>query len=381
MPEHKAEPRARTVSFLLPGSGNAPVGGFKVAYEYANGLARRGWKVRVVHPHILTMEEIEELRTDLVGRGRRWLGYQRRRITGKYRPDRWFEIGPGVELICSQTPHPSCMPASDVWVATYWYTAKWVATYPGARAYLIQHLETWSAAEADVIATWKLPLQKVVISRWLEEVAQSLGESAQYIPNGLNFRTFGLDVAPEERDPNTVAMLYHMSDWKGSSDGLAALRKVKQKVPELKAIIFGIFPPPAGLPNWVEYHHNPAQAELRGIYNRAAIFVAPSWTEGWPLPPAEALQCGSALAATDIGGHHEYARDRETALLSSPKDPDALAANIVEMVQSRELRLRLARQGHSHIQQFTWDRAVMSFESVLEDALSKRATNAGRERR
>ena len=60
MPEHRAEPRARTVTFLLPGGGSAPVGGFKVAYEYANGLAQRGWKVRVVRPCILTLEEIEE---------------------------------------------------------------------------------------------------------------------------------------------------------------------------------------------------------------------------------------------------------------------------------------------------------------------------------
>jgi len=378
MPEHKAEPRARTVTFLLPGGGSAPIGGFKVAYEYANGLAQRGWKVRLVHPCILTLEEIEELRTNLVGRGRRWLGYQRRRITGDYRPNKWFDIRPGVELICARTPHPCYMPASDVWVATYWYTAKWVATYPGAHAYLIQHLETWCGSEADVMATWKLPLQKVVISRWLEEVAQRLGESARYIPNGLNFRAFGLDVAPGERDPHTVAMLYHKSDWKGSSDGLSALHKAKGRVPGLKAIIFGIFPPPAGLPSWAEYYHNPAQAKLREIYNRAAIFLAPSWTEGWPLPPAEALQCGSALAATDIGGHREYARQGETALLSPPKDPDALAANIINMLENKELRLRLARQGHFHIQQFTWDRAVTSFESVLEDALSDRAANRER---
>src|SRR5712672_2573131 len=59
MPEHKAEPRARTVTFLLPGGGSEPVGGFKVAYEYANGLAERGWKVRVVHPCILTSSAVD----------------------------------------------------------------------------------------------------------------------------------------------------------------------------------------------------------------------------------------------------------------------------------------------------------------------------------
>jgi glycosyltransferase involved in cell wall biosynthesis len=379
MPDHdEATPRARTVTFLLPGRGRAPVGGFKVAYEYANGLAQRGWKVRVVHPCILTLEEIEELRTNIFRRGRRWLGYQRRRITGDYRPNRWFDVNPGVELICARTPDPCYMPPSDVWVATFWYTANWVATYPGAGVYLIQHLETWCGSDADVMATWKLPLQKVVISRWLEQVAHGLGESARYIPNGLSFRSFGLDVTPEQRDPHTVAMLYHTSTWKGSSDGLHALYKAKKQVPALKAILFGIFPPPAGLPSWVEYHHNPPQAKLREIYNRAAIFLAPSWAEGWPLPPAEALQCGAALVATDIGGHREYAFEGTTALLSPPKDSDGLATNIVRVLQNQVLRLRLAWQGHSHIQQFTWDRAVTSFESVLEAALSNPTVNRKR---
>jgi glycosyltransferase involved in cell wall biosynthesis len=362
--------KAKTITFLLPGLGNIPVGGFKVAYEYANGLARRGWQVRLVHPCILSSEEIDTVRSSLLRRGRRWIGYQRRRVTRDYRPDKWFRIEPGVELLCTRTPEACYLPPSDIWVATFWYTAKWVATYPGARVYLIQHLETFAGPEPEVMATWKLPLRKVVISRWLEDIARSLGESADYIPNGLDFDVFGLDIPPEKRHPFTVAMLYHESDWKGSRDGLQALLKVKKKVPGLQAIIFGVYPIPPELPTWVEYYQNPPQRRLREIYNRASIFLSPSWAEGWPLPPAEALECGAALAVTDIGGHREYAHQGKTALLSPPRDPDALAANVIEMLENQELRVRLAHQGHEHIQQFTWDRAVTSFEAVVKDALA-----------
>jgi glycosyltransferase involved in cell wall biosynthesis len=297
------------------------------------------------------------------------LSYHRRRITRNYLPDRWFKVRPNVEMLCTKTLDARYMPPSDAWVATYWYTARWAATYTGARLYLIQHLETWCGPEKDVMATWKLPLHKVVISRWLEGVARELGEPAEYIPNGLNFETFGMDVMPEKRDPFAVAMMYQPADWKGSADGFRALQRVKAKVPALKAHIFGIYPRPSNLPEWAEYHENPQQSKLREIYNMASIFLSPSWTEGWPLPPAEALQCGAALAATDIGGHREYAHRGETALLSPPKDPDALAASVLRLLEDQELRLRLARQGHDYIQQFTWDRAVTSFESVLEAAL------------
>jgi glycosyltransferase involved in cell wall biosynthesis len=370
MPVVRIGSQGRTVTFLSPGSGTVPTGGSKVMYEYANGLADRGWRVRIVHPRILSHVEIETTRASFSISARRWLGLQRARLTGNYKPNRWFQVRPNVELLCTKTLEADCLPPSDAWVATYWYTAKWAATYPGIRLYLIQHLETWCGPEAEVMATWKLPLRKVVISRWLENVAQGLGESSDYVPNGLNFKSFGIDVAPEARNPNTLAMLYHHSDWKGSAQGLAALNKVKQIAPDLKAILFGVPAPPSDLPNWIEYHQNPPQRTLREIYNRAAIFISPSWAEGWALPPAEALQCGAALVATDIGGHREYSCQEETALLSPPKDPDALAANIVRLLGNPELRIRLARQGNRHIQQFTWERAVTSFESVLEDALA-----------
>ena len=82
------------------------------------------------------------------------------------------------------------------------------------------------------------------------------------------------------------------------------------------------------------------------------------------------MQCGAALAVTDIGGHREYSHDGETALLSPPKHPQALAENVLRLVKNNELRVRLARQGHFNIQQFTWNRAVNSFEAVIENELA-----------
>src|SRR5438309_2941296 len=163
MLEERVMPKSKTISFLLPSGGVPPIGGFKIVYEYANRLSDRGWQVRVVHPCFLTLEQIEGAQASPMRWARAWLRYQRRVVTGDYRPD-WSHVSPKVEMLCTKTPHPQYMPPSDVWVATAWYTAKWVATYPGARVYLIQHLETFGVPEADVLATWRLPLTKVVIS-------------------------------------------------------------------------------------------------------------------------------------------------------------------------------------------------------------------------
>src|SRR5918994_3082956 len=350
------------VTFVLPGAGNLPVGGFKIVYEYANGLARRGHTVCVVHPALL------QRHSSLRGRGRALARYVLRRLSSSYHPRSWFHLDPRVRTSWVPSLHPRYLPDADAVVASAWQTAEWVCEYPqqkGERFYLIQHLETWSGAEDRVMATWGLPLRKIVIARWLQELATSMGEHAEYIPNGLDFQAFGIDIAPAARKPATGLMLYHEAEWKGSSDGLTALVRVKQRLPALEVALFGVPFAPSDLPAWIRYHRQPTQELLRALYNQSAVFVAPSRVEGWGLTASEALMCGCALAATDAGGHREFAFHEETALVSPAGQPGALADNIERLIRDDDLRIRLALTGHHSIGRFTWERALAAFEHVL----------------
>lgn len=352
------------VVFVLPCSGKDPIGGLKVVYEYANHLSCRGHEVSVVHA------AFQRIDTPLIEKPRRAAFYWKLRLNGKYTPASWFEVAPSVNLLWVPTPHSRSIPDADVVVATSWDTAEWVNQYPetkGRKFYLIQGLESWSGPEERVLATWKAPLHKIVIARWLERIATDLKEESALIPNGLDSGHFNVEARPEDRNPNHLMMLFHSGDWKGSPDGLQAIQMVRNEIPELRATMFGVRARPSGLPAWIEYRQTPKQSELRGLYNQAAIFVAPSWNEGWGLPPSEAMMCGAAVAATDIGGHREFAFHEETALLSPPKDPRSLADNIIRLIRDRDLRIRLAKQGNANIQQFTWDRATDAFERAIAD--------------
>lgn len=294
--------------------------------------------------------------------------YLRLHLDRKYRPDSWFHVARDVKILWVPRLSQHHIPDADAVIATSWDTAEWVASYShskGRKFYLIQHLETWGGSEARVLSTWHLPMQKIVIARWLEGIAKSMDETATYIPNGLDFDSFGREVDPLDRNQSRVMMLYHSFNWKGSADGLAALQLARDLVPSIEVDLFGIPPAPKDLPPWIRYHRNPAQLELRRLYNQASIFVAPSWSEGWGLPACESLQCGCALIATDIGGHREFCIDGRTALLSPPKDTRAMANNIVTLLQDQEKRVCLACAGNEHIRQFTWNRATDAFERVL----------------
>lgn len=350
------------ITFLLNGRGAKPSGGFKVVYEYANGLARRGNTVTVIHPARLSMD------TPIYKYPEKTVRFLRRRLDGSYRPDKWFAVDDRVRLKWVPSLKSRYIPSGDIVIATAWSTAEWVSLYPsikGKQFYLIQHLETFNASEERVLATWHLPLKKIVISRWLQKIAEDIGESASYIPNGLDFKAFGVDANEESRPADTVIMMYHPTEWKGSTDGLKALILVRERVPALKVLLFGVDPPRRAFPDWISYFENPGQQLLRKLYNQAGICVGPSWAEGWGLPPAEAMMCGCAVAATDIGGHREFARHEVNALLSPAKDPSALADNILRLIHDEPLRRRLAKAGNAGIQRFTWDKAVDEFEKTL----------------
>lgn len=351
------------ITFVLPFDGRRPVGGVKVAYEYANHLVSMGHEVTLVHPAGLYLGS---------GKNDRWyrniIKFVIYGLTHKYSPSDWFALDSRVVLRWVPSLSARYIPKSDVVVATAWETAEWVSGYPddrGKKFYLIQHFEDWCGDRQRVLNTWKLPLGKIVISRWLGDIASSLNESFSYIPNGLDFECFGVDVAPENRESNRILMLYHYLDWKGSKEGLAALTAVREKVPDIQVTLFGVVSPQSGeLPEWIHFEKLPSKNRLRELYNEAAIFVSPSWAEGWALPPAEAMQCGCATVLTDIGGH-EYAINGKTSLLSQPKNVEQMESHLLTLLENNELRIQLAHAAVAEIAQYTWPKATKSLEACF----------------
>lgn len=340
-----------------------PIGGFKVVYEYAHRLTERGHRVNVIHPLLLYPEKKNV--TQKLGMFGRWTASS---VFGIPRLS-WFHISPKVNTLVVPNLEERYIPKANVIVATAWQTAEWVNKYDqdkGEKFYFIQHYENWSGQEERVKATWKMPLKKIVIARWLAEKAKEMGEEVvAHIPNGLNLQQFHISRAIEERDPKRIGMVYHKLKWKGSKDGIKALTLVRKKFPDLQAVFFSIYSPGPDVPHWVEFYKNPPQDKISEIYNSCSIFVGSSWYEGWFLPGAEAMACGCAVVSTDCGGIREYALHEKTALLSEPKDPEKIAQNIIRLICDSNLRLFLAESGYKFVQNFTWKKAVDEFEKVL----------------
>jgi glycosyltransferase involved in cell wall biosynthesis len=264
----------------------------------------------------------------------------------------------------------SMLPDGDAVVATAWQSAPAVAAAParcGRKFYLVQHYESlYHGTPEAVDETYRLPLRKIAISTWLRDVMRERFDSdAEVLVTPVDRALFRpIPVAPAPAGPR-VLMLHHDYAWKGVADGLAAVARVKDRVPGLRLVGFGVRAPrtPGA---YDEFHANPPQRQLATIYSSCEIYLCPSWDEGLGMPPMEAMACGAALVTYDNGGCRDYARDGETALVASRRDVPDLAAKLERLATDPALRARIAKAGAAFVTTvFDWDRAVRRMEGIL----------------
>ena len=108
------------------------------------------------------------------------------------------------------------------------------------------------------------------------------------------------------------------------------------------------------------------EAELNGLYNRAALFVYPSLYEGFGLPPLEAMRCGCPVVASNASAMPEVLGD--AALLVDPRSSPAIAQAMEAVLTRTELRQALREKGRRRAERFSWEKAALETRAVYAAA-------------
>ncbi len=110
--------------------------------------------------------------------------------------------------------------------------------------------------------------------------------------------------------------------------------------------------------------------DLERIYPAFDIFVLSSLREGSPNVLFEAMSCGLAAIATEVGGVPEIVEHEDSALLVPPADQGALTAAIRRLAKDPLLRNRLGARARARVEaELTIEKMVERHEALYEQLL------------
>lgn len=337
------------VTFILPGWSLKPIGGYKVAYQYANGLADRGHEVTVAHWSPAPLKDLVKKMVFRIP---------------------WFAINPNIKMRVVKRIDENAIPDGDAVIATAWQTAwqiKDLSLKHGIKYHFIQHHEDWSGTDAELERVYHLPMRRIVIANWLKELLEKHYQTSvySYVPNGIDIERFQCVTPPEERCGQSIAMMWHPDRWKGSAIGLQA---IMQLIPDydLRVTFFGTSSRPKNIPAQFQYVKRAKDQQLTGIYNDHALFISPSYREGWGLPATEAMACGACLVSSKNDGVLDYAVHDKNSLLFDVGDAADLSKKLKDLIANPGRRVTLAKAGVQDIQAFSLAKAVERFSSTIE---------------
>jgi glycosyltransferase involved in cell wall biosynthesis len=101
--------------------------------------------------------------------------------------------------------------------------------------------------------------------------------------------------------------------------------------------------------------------DLPMLYNMAYIFAYPSLYEGFGLPAAEAMACGTPTLVSGDGALGEVTGN--AALAVDAQFVESIANGLQRLIEDEDLRRRLSEGGPKQVAQFTWQ---ASAEKVLK---------------
>jgi glycosyltransferase involved in cell wall biosynthesis len=205
-------------------------------------------------------------------------------------------------------------------------------------------------------------------SHWTKETTKNkYHRDSIIVPYGIDHELFRPSEQPllKKQFPS-IGFVWFDAEWKGSINVPYAAIIIDKEFAKTRLIAIA-----ASIPqNFIGYEDmimcvQPRQESLRDIYSSADVFVSSSTFEGFGLPGLEAMACGVPVVTTDSGGVREYAIHDETAVLVTPKEPEALAAAIIRVLKDEKLRQRLIKNGLKKVKEFDWEKSIDLLEKIF----------------
>lgn len=157
----------------------------------------------------------------------------------------------------------------------------------------------------------------------------------------------------------SVARLF---SWKGHRELVQALAIVQRELPDVRLAIVGAdYPEGSGTTRTLRalaaelgitdnVLFTGARRDVASLLAAGDVFALPSFEEPFGLVFAEAMAMKRPVVGLTNGGTPEVVEHGKSGLLSAPKDVAGLAANLLRLLRSPELRAQMGEEGRRQVE-------------------------------
>ena len=233
------------------------------------------------------------------------------------------------------------------------------------------HLRQWRTALPILRRVDRL----VVPSGYLVDVFREFGLEAQIVPNVVDLSQFRYRC----REPLRPELIFTrgFEPYYGADVVVRAFAIVKKQLPDARLRLLGrgrleaevrSLVSELGLAG-VEFVGPVSRDQIQRFYDSSDIFINASWLDNMPVSILEAFASGTPVVSTAPDGIRYLVEHERTGLLSTPRDCQALARNVIRLLRQPDLAIRLANNAHEECLRYRWEAVRPQWLQVYQSML------------
>ncbi len=285
-----------------------------------------------------------------------------------------------IDLVQTTLFYADVIGAYAAWQANVPIMVSWEAvTHP----YQWRHLQAYKLASRKmdkIVAVSDAIRQQLIAERGIEP------DKAVTIHYGIDLKKYTViknltrKVLGLKESDIVLGTVARFTDQKGHKYLIAAAPHIIARFPNVHFVFVGDGPNRQMMEGQIRdlgltdhFHLLGFRTDVVDLLNLFDVFVLPSLYEGLPNVVLEAMACHNPVIATGVDGTVEAVEDGITGYIIPPKDSDALARKIVDLLASHTRMTEMGKAGRKRVEQhFSLEKQIREFNELYEQLIEQK---------
>jgi len=210
-----------------------------------------------------------------------------------------------------------------------------------------------------ITASYQLPFTYLVTNNSLSYLLKNQWKRKVFtIPIGVNHNLFYPDMAVLKGDKVRILVEGNLLPYKGVQDVNRALSDLRGfELWTMSNTKFTI----KSDKHWI----NPTIIDLKKILASCDILIKGNHEDGIADLQAQAMACGCTVLTTKTSGSEMFCNKKNSVIVKIG-DYKQLSKELKKLIDDKELREKLVREGLITAKKLNWDKSVLKLESILK---------------